>query len=96
MLDYVDIRGALPQIKLTLSAGGKEIDCICRREDIDTLGDALHKRVRVYGRAIYGSSSPLPMRVEVSSVALVKEAGDFTRWKGSFYPFEQAPWEHDA
>ena len=96
ILDYVDARGVLPQIKLTLSAGSKEIDCVCRREDIDTLGNALKKRVRIYGRAIYAGSSPLPIRVEVSSIEAVPQPGDFSRWKGSFRPFEIAPWEHDA
>ncbi|GAO39185.1 hypothetical protein SCH01S_28_00440 [Sphingomonas changbaiensis NBRC 104936] len=96
LLDYVDIRGSLPQIKLTLSAGAKEIDCICRREDIDALGEALHRRVRVTGRAIYSGTSPLPMRVEVTHVERVKDGGDFSRWRGSFRPFEIESWEHDA
>jgi hypothetical protein len=96
ILDYVDLRGALPQIKLTLSAGGKEIDCICRRADIDDLGDALHSRVRVYGRAIYGNTSPLPMRVEVRQIVPVKSDGDITKWKGAFSPFAAQSWEGDA
>lgn len=96
VLDYVDARGALPQIKLTLTAGGKELDCICRKDDIETLGASLHKRVRVAGRAIYSASSPLPLRVEVTSVDTVPEAGDFSRWRGSFQPFELTPWEYDA
>jgi hypothetical protein len=96
VLDYVDARGALPQIKLTLTAGGKEIDCICRQEDIEAIGDALKKRVRVFGRAIYASSSPLPMRVEVTAVETVKQSADFTRWRGAFRPFEIASWDADA
>ena len=96
VLDYVDVRGLLPQIKLTLSAGGKEIDCVCRREDIEVLGDALHHRVRVSGRAIYAGHSPLPIRVEVSGVEPIGEARDFSRWKGSFSAFEGPEWEFDA
>ncbi len=95
-LEYIDVRGALPQIKLTLTAGAKEIDCVCRREDIETLGPSLEKRVRIYGRAIYIGSSPLPIRVEVSSIEPVPQPGDFSRWKGSFRPFEIASWEHGA
>ena len=75
VLDYVDVRGQLPQIKLTLSAGGKEIDCICRRDDIEFLGESLHQRVRVTGRAIYSGTTPLPIRVEVSSVEIIAKAG---------------------
>jgi hypothetical protein len=96
ILKYVDLRGSLPQIKLTLTAGGKEIDCICRREDIETLGDTLSQRVRVYGRAIYTGTLPLPIRVEVTSVEPVKENADFSRWKGSFRPFAIESWDGDA
>jgi hypothetical protein len=95
ILDYVDLRGALPRIKLTLSAGQKEIDCVCRREDIEALGEALHNRVRVHGRAIYTAADPLPMRVEVSSIDPVKSDPDFARWKGAFRPFA-LDWEGDA
>ena len=95
VLDYVDLRGALPQIKLTLSAGAREIDCICRREDIDALGERLHHRVRVHGRAIYTSADPLPMRVEVTSIEPVKSDPDFMRWKGAFRPFS-LDWDGDT
>jgi hypothetical protein len=92
-LDYVDARGALPQIKLTLGSGGAEIDCICKREDIDAIGEVLSRRVRVFGRAIYSSHSPLPLRVEVTDIELVDEGRDFTRWRGAFKPFEIDGWE---
>lgn len=96
ILDYVDLRGSLPQIKLTLSAGEKEIDCIYQGGDIEALGNSLHKRVRVFGRAIYASNSPLPMRVEVSEVKTIHGSGDFTKWKGSFRPFIAETWDGDA
>lgn len=99
VLNYIDLRGSLPQIKLTLSAGEKELDCVCRRDDIDALGEALHHRVRVHGRAIYTSAHPLPMRVEVTSIEPVKQSPDFTRWKGAFRPFEldwDGDWEGNA
>lgn len=96
VLNYVDTRGVLPQIKLTLSAGGKEIDGICNREDIDALGDVLDRRVRVYGRAIYSADSPLPLRIEVSSIVPVKKDGDLTRWRGAFKPFAMETWDFDA
>ena len=99
VLDYIDLRGALPQIKLTLSAGEKELDCVCRREDIDALGEALHHRVRVHGRAIYTSAHPLPMRMEVSSIEPIKQHPDFERWKGAFRPFAldwDGDWEGNA
>lgn len=94
-LEFVDLRGALPQIKLTLSAGGKQIDCICRREDIDTDRPALDRRVRVFGKAIYDGSSGLPRRVEVTDIKVLPEPGDFTRWRGSFEPFTIPDWDGD-
>lgn len=95
-LQYVDARGALPQIKLVLSAGGYEIDGVCRKEDIDSIGTVLDHRVRVYGRAIYAASSPLPMRIEVTSIEPVKGVGDLERWRGAFKSFVAQGWEGDA
>ena len=96
VLQFVDLRGALPQIKLTLSAGHKEIDCLCRREAIEELGDVLNNRVRIYGKAIYSSASPLPIRVEVTSIEPVKKDGDLMRWVGAFKPFTIESWDGDA
>lgn len=97
ILDYVDNRGATPQAKLTLSAGsGKEIDCVCRREDIERLGAALSHRVRVHGKCIYVSASPLPIRIEVSSIDTVKAEGDLARWVGAFKPFALDSWDGAA
>src|ERR1700731_4021077 len=48
-----DLRGALPQITIVLTAGGNEIDCICREEHIEAIRAALNRRARVYGQAIY-------------------------------------------
>lgn len=92
-LEFVDLRGALPQIKLTLSAGGKQIDCICRKEDIEAVRPALDRRVRVFGRAIYDGSTGLPRRVEVTDINVLPEPGDFTRWRGSFEPFAAPEWD---
>lgn len=96
VLAYVDARGAVPQIKLTLSAGGHEIDCVCRREDIEALGASLSHRVRVHGKCIYNSASALPIRVEVASIDAVKQDADISRWVGSFRPFDIDSWDGDA
>lgn len=92
-LDYVDNRGALPQIKLTLSAGGKEIDCVCPRELIEDLGQSIDHRVRIHGRAIYTSGLPLPIRVEVKRIEHIPSGADLTRWQGSFRPFFANEWD---
>jgi hypothetical protein len=90
-----DLRGALPQIKLILTAGGAEIDCVCRSDNIEDIRATLDRRARVYGRAIYDGSSGLPRRIEVSKIAVVSGSRDLTRWKGAFKPFEIEPWEEN-
>ena len=91
----VDLRGSLPEIKLILSAGGKQIDCICRGIDIENIRSALNRRVRISGLAIYDGTSGLPRRLEAREVSLVAPGADFTRWKGAFEPFEALEWEPD-
>lgn len=92
----VDLRGALPEIKLILSAGEEQIDCVCRESDIPKIGTALNQRVRLSGRAIYDQSSPLPIRLEVSDFDILSDHGDFLKWSGSFTPFEIESWPEDS
>jgi len=89
----VDLRGALPEIKLVLTAGSRQIDCVCRVEQIETIRTALNRRVRLEGRAIYDGRSGLPRRIEVSHISDPVGITDFTRWRGTFKPFEIEPWE---
>jgi hypothetical protein len=91
-----DLRGALPQITLIMTAGGAEIDCVCRAENIEEIRAALNKRARIYGRAIYDGKSGLPTRIEVSKITVVSGSRDLTRWKGSFKPFEIDTWEENS
>ncbi len=96
ILKVVDTRGAIPQIKIKLLAGGKEIDCVCQKRELEALGEApWDKRVHVVGNAIYDGTSGLPKRVEVRQIDLVKKGGDFSRWKGAFEPFTLPEWEAD-
>lgn len=91
----VDLRGALPQVKLVLSAGQKEIDCILRGAPVAQLKEILDQRVRIEGRALYDGKSGLPRRIEAISVSPIKAAGDFTRWRGAFAAFEPPEWVGD-
>jgi hypothetical protein len=91
----VDLRGALPEVKLILAAGGKEIDCVFRGVEIERIREALDRRVRVEGTAFYDGRSGLPRRLEVTRIELTKEVGDFTRWRGTFEPFTTPEWESD-
>jgi hypothetical protein len=92
----VDLRGALPEVKLVLTAGGKELDCVFRDVDIDRIREALNRKVRVEGTAFYDGRSGLPRRVEVTAVHPIGDAGDFRRWRGTFEVFEPPPWENEA
>lgn len=96
VVELVDARGSRPEIKLKLSAGGKEIDCVCREEHLKQLGAAIKERVRITGRAIYDGKGGLPRRVEVSHIEEVGQPRDFSRWRGAFRPFDVPDWEGDA
>lgn len=91
----VDLRGAMPQVKLILSAGGKEIDCIFREFDIQQIKNVLDQRVRVEGKAIYDGKSGLPRRVEINAISAISSDVDFSKWRGSFEPFTPQDWDSD-
>jgi hypothetical protein len=91
----VDFRGALPALKLVLSAGGNEIDCVCREDHLEMIRAALKKRVRVFGDAIYDGKSGLPRRISVTDIQPVSGSDDFARWKGAFKPLDLPEWEGD-
>ncbi len=82
----VDLRGARPELKLILSAGEKQIDCIARDDHIEEIRAALKRRVRVFGKAIYDGRSGLPRRIEIADIKQIRTEVDFSRWKGSFTP----------
>jgi hypothetical protein len=90
----VDLRGALPEIKLVLSAGGQQIDCVCRQDHLEQIRASLKNRAQIFGRAIYDGRSGLPRRIEVSEIEIVG-GGDLTAWRGAFEPFHAPDWEGD-
>jgi hypothetical protein len=96
IVQVADLRGSLPAIKLILRAGQTQIDCVCRATDVEKIRAALNRRVRIFGRAIYDGRTALPRRIEVSEIEPVAVDADFSRWKGSFDPFEIGDWEDDS
>lgn len=92
----VDLRGTCPEIILILSAGGDRIDCVCKDSDVPKIGASLNQRVRLSGRAIYDSSSPLPIRLEVLDFEILSDLGDFMKWSGAFTSFEINAWPEDS
>lgn len=91
----VDLRGTQPQMKLRLSAGNKEIDCISKTIGIDEIRAALDRRVWVEGQAVYGGRSGLPERLEVTRITKVDDGRGVERWRGSFRKFDLLEWEGD-
>ena len=89
----VDLRGALPEVKFVLTAGGKQIDCVFRGSDVEVLCQALNQRVRVTGRATYDGRSGLPRRIDHPSIVILNEPTDFSSWRGAFEPLESTSWD---
>ena len=94
-LRAVDLRGALPSIKLVLSAGGKQIDGICSADDVEAIRSALNHRVRISGQAIYDGRSGLPARVQIRDISIIEPGVDFTRWKGTVERLASNEWIGD-
>lgn len=92
-IQEVDLRGARPRVKLILTAGGAQIDCILRGFTLEQIRAALKIRVWVEGEAVYSGETGLPVRLEISKITPIEPAADFRRWKGSFSPFEIEEWE---
>lgn len=85
ILKEIDTRGVLFRGKLILTAGGKEIDCVFREEDIPQVKQQFHIRARIEGMAHYGGESPLPERLDIKLITPIAE-GDLTRWRGALEP----------
>lgn len=84
VLQELDSRGAFVRGRLTLTAGGKEVECIFRREDIPTLRESYERRARIVGVAIYDGVNPLPVRLEVRSIEPLNLDADLSKWRGVF------------
>ncbi|KPL53608.1 hypothetical protein ABB55_16455 [Prosthecomicrobium hirschii] len=84
VLKLVDLRGDTKRAKLTLSAGGREIDCNVDEVEVEKLRSALDHRAMVLGMAHYNGESGLPVRLDVRDVMLAKPEPDLSRWRGAF------------
>lgn len=83
LLELVDLRGSVPRLKLTLTAGGTELDCTYKHS-IDDLREHLGRRVWAEGMAHYSGLSGLPTRIEIGLIRSVKAEPDIQRWRGAF------------
>ena len=79
----MDARGSLMRGKLILTTGGKEIDCVFRKEDVDQLRESFSKRARVTAVAHFSGTDKLPDRLDVRAVKPLKHDADLSRWRGA-------------
>jgi hypothetical protein len=85
VLKEIDTRGVMFRGKLILTAGGKEIECIFRDEDVPLIKQQFNVRARIEGMAHYGGESPLPERLDIKLITPILE-GDLRRWRGALEP----------
>jgi len=83
VLREIDSRGGLVRGKLVLTAGGREVDCIFRRDDIPALREHFDRRARVEGMAHYDGSNLLPARLEVVRIEPIIADTEIGRWRGA-------------
>lgn len=84
VLQLLDSRGTALLTKLTLTASGKEIDCVVNREHIPEYRQFFEKRVLVEGQAHYNGRSAIPERVDAARIKELKASPDLVRWRGAF------------
>lgn len=84
ILKEIDARGTALRGKLILSAGGVEIDCVMNKERVPEARESFDKRVFVEGVAHYDGSQPLPVRIDIGNIKVVKGSPDLLRWRGAF------------
>ena len=82
IIQEMDARGSLVRGKIILTAGGREIDCVFRRDDIETLRASFDKHARIEAIAHYDGISLLPVRLDVRGIKVVKTNPDLIKWKG--------------
>ena len=83
ILREIDSRGSTVRGKLVLTAGGRELDCLFRREDIPALRQHFDCRARVEGMAHYDGVSLLPGWLEVRRIEPFLTDTDLSRWRGA-------------
>lgn len=88
-LKVVDTRGQLVRAILTLTAGGREIECVLRRELLQDMLGKFETKVLVEGNAIYKKTDLLPKRIEIEHIKVVEGGGSLLSWKGQFKIPEQ-------
>lgn len=94
-IKQLDSRGNVFRGKVVLSINGAEIDCVFNRQDIEEISAAFEKRCVIRGRAIYEGDSPLPARIQVRSVRVLRSGADLAKWRGELIPPEpNASWTH--
>ncbi len=85
-LEVLDGRGQMLLAKLTLAAGGSEVDCVLREDLVHDAKDNFKANVRVTGTGIYDGTSYLPKRFNVAHLKHLNKSRDILAWRGKFSP----------
>lgn len=83
VLRELDSRGILVRGKLILTAGGREVECIFKRDDIPALRENFERRARVEAMAHYDGIDLLPVRLDVKRIDPIGVDTDLARWRGA-------------
>ena len=95
LVKEVDLRGDTPRLKLILTAGNIEVDCVTQGLSIEEIRSALDMRAWVDGKAFYNGSTALPERIEVTAMRLVSQKPDLLRWSGAFKVIDHPEWGYE-
>jgi hypothetical protein len=93
VVEAVDIRGDIPKLILTLSAGRKQINCTWYDISPNELGQRLNVRSWVRGKAYYSGKSGLPSLLEIKDAVPIRQNVDFSKWHKSFKDFSIESWD---
>lgn len=91
----LDERGEGDKASITLTAGGKNIDCLVHRIDVDELRKLWKQRCIVTGIGHYSGNSRLPDYIEATHIKPVGEGLNWREWRGGFNPInlDESDWE---
>lgn len=95
VLELVDIRHGSRKAKLTLTAGGLEIECQVGALDLEDIRPALGQRSMIFGLAKYDGTKPLPVSLDARKIEVIKTDGDLARWRGQFLIPDETDAEED-
>lgn len=89
-----NLDGDQPYFTLSMTVGGKRVQCASTPDHSDIIIENLNRRVDVYGSKTYDGTDRFPVHVAVRSISPVPQGHDFSKWRGAFEGliYESAEW----